>query len=132
MTKAMTIEREFHVRRGQRNRRHIRECKKTSPSANRVPRVARLVALAIRFEQLLRDGIVADQAQLAQLGRESRARLTQIMNLLNLAPDIQDELLGWRSLGPRRGRLSERSIRPIVAEVDWQKQRQIWLRLKPD
>ena len=51
------------------------------------------MALAIRFDQLIRDGVLADQAEIAKLGRVSRARLTQIMNLLNLAPSIQEEIL---------------------------------------
>ena len=50
------------------------------------------LALAIRFDQLIRDGVVTDQAELARLGHVSRARLTQIMNLLNLAPDIFEAL----------------------------------------
>jgi hypothetical protein len=49
--------------------------------------------LALRFEQLmLADGIAA-YAELARLGHVSRARITQIMNLLLLAPDIQEALL---------------------------------------
>jgi hypothetical protein len=90
------------------------------------------MALAIRFDQLIRDGTVADQAELARLGRVSRARLTQVMSLLNLAPDIQEELLRWQPSGQGRDRLSERGLRPIVAEVDWQKQRQMWTRSKLD
>jgi hypothetical protein len=52
-----------------------------------VPRVARLLALALRFETLIREGRVADYSALAGLGHVSRARMTQIMNLLLLAPD---------------------------------------------
>src|SRR5690349_7437481 len=59
----------------------------------RLPRVTKLMALAIKFDQMIRDGVVADQAELARLGHVSRARMTQIMNLLNLAPDIQEQLL---------------------------------------
>lgn len=59
----------------------------------RVPRVAKLMALAIRFEQLLRDGEIKSQAKLGMLGHVTRARLTQIPNLLCLAPDLQEQLL---------------------------------------
>lgn len=51
------------------------------------------MALAIQFNEIICSGEVKDQAELARLGRVSRARLSQIMNLLNLAPDIQDQLL---------------------------------------
>ena len=92
----------------------------------RVPRVARLMALAIRFEQLLRQGVVADYAALAHLGHVSRARVTQIMNLLCLAPDLQETLL----LLPRteRGRdpIILRDLQPIAAVLDWREQRRLW------
>src|SRR5690242_18906811 len=61
--------------------------------AGRVPRVARLLALAIRLEQLVQAGVIANYAALAKLGHVSRARVTQIQNLLLLAPDIQEALL---------------------------------------
>ena len=62
----------------------------TSPSAvppGRVPRVARLLALAIRLEQLVQARVIANYAALAELAHVSRARVTQIMNLRLLAPD---------------------------------------------
>src|SRR6202049_490318 len=59
----------------------------------RVPRVARLLALAHKLDGLLRQGTVANGAALARLGHVSRSRITQIMNLLYLAPDIQEFIL---------------------------------------
>src|SRR5262245_55461325 len=56
----------------------------------RVPRVSRWMALAIRFEHLLREGHVASYAELARLGHVTPARISQIMNLLYLAPDVQE------------------------------------------
>jgi hypothetical protein len=49
--------------------------------------------LAVRFEGLLREGTVRDYAELARLGGVSRARITQIMSLRNLAPVIQERIL---------------------------------------
>ncbi len=46
--------------------------------------IAKLMALAIRFEQMAWGGEVADYAELARLRHVTRARMTQIMNLLNL------------------------------------------------
>ncbi len=43
--------------------------------------------------ELIREGVVTDYAELARLGHVTRARVTQIMNLLHLAPDIQETLL---------------------------------------
>jgi hypothetical protein len=81
------------------------------------------MALAIRFDQLIRDGVVADQAELARLGHVSRARLTQIMNLLNLAPDIQEQILFLPDSRNRQGACSERHLRPVAAAPNWIRQR---------
>ena len=49
------------------------------------------MSLAIRFDHLLRDGIVADQAVLARLGHVTPSRRSQVMALLQLAPEIQGQ-----------------------------------------
>ena len=59
----------------------------------RVPRISRLMALAIRFDELIARGDIKNYAQLARLGHITRARVTQIMNLLHLAPDLQEQIL---------------------------------------
>ena len=56
----------------------------------RVPRISKLMALAIRFDGLIRDGKVRDMSELARLAHVTQPRMTQIMNLLHLAPDIQE------------------------------------------
>jgi hypothetical protein len=84
------------------------------------------MALAIRFDGLIRDGVVTDQAELARLGHVTRARLTQIMNLLNLAPDIQEEVLFLPPTEKGRDPITERDGRPIAAERNWRKQRRMW------
>jgi hypothetical protein len=63
------------------------------PEPPRVPRIARLMALAVKFQDMVDRGEVRDYADLARLGFVTRARLTQIMNLMLLAPDIQERLL---------------------------------------
>ena len=92
----------------------------------RVPRIARLLALAHRFDALLRDGVVRDQAELARFGHVSRARVTQIMNLLFLAPDIQESILFLREITRGRDRLTMRRIQPIALLPDWSRQRKEW------
>jgi hypothetical protein len=102
-----------------------KETRKTA-TKGRIARVARLMALAIRFDQMIRDGVVADQAELARLGHVTRARLTQIMNLLCLAPEIQEALLLVRNTEKRREVVTERSLRLIASVTDWGEQRRIW------
>src|ERR1035437_3766489 len=58
-----------------------------------IPRIARLMALTIRFEGLVRAGTIRDYADLARRGHVTRARVSQIMKLLDLAPDIQEEIM---------------------------------------
>lgn len=91
-----------------------------------IPRVARLMALAIHFEGLIRRGEAADYAELARVGRVTRARLTQIMALLHLAPDIQEELLHLPLTTTGRDKFTEHHLRPIAAVVEWEEQRRMW------
>jgi hypothetical protein len=86
-----------------------------------VPRIARLMALAIRFDGLLREDQIQDYAELARLGRVTRARMTQIMKLLDLAPDIQEQILFL----PNIQGLNERNLRPVVHTIDWGEQRRM-------
>ena len=94
-------------------------------ASHAIPRIARLMALAIRFEGLLRDKTIPDYAELARLGRVTRARMTQMMKLLDLAPDIQEQIL---FLPPIKG-LNERNLRPVVSRIDWQEQRRLFQKI---
>jgi hypothetical protein len=86
------------------------------------------MALAIKFDELIRRGEVRDCADLARLGHVSRARITQIMNLLNLAPEIQEELLYLDAAGSPSQGVRERHLRKLVSIVHWQEQQQFWHR----
>ncbi len=97
-------------------------------AARTIPRVARLMALAIRFEGLLREKKIRDYAELARRGRVTRARMTQIMKLLHLAPDLQEQIL---FLPPITG-LNERNLRRIVRCIDWGEQRRMFQKVLID
>ena len=99
-----------------------------SPGPPRIPRFARLMALAIKFQDMVDRGEVRDYAELARLGYVSRARITQIMNMLNLAPDIQEELLTSSPLGTEAA-VPERGLRHVTAVVGWSHQRKLWKEL---
>jgi hypothetical protein len=96
----------------------------------RLPRVARLMALAIRFEELLRDGTVKDFADLARLGRVTRARISQIMALLNLAPDLQERILFLAPVLVKQEEVSERNLRTVVDEPCWAQQRRLFTKIE--
>ena len=90
----------------------------------------RLMALAIRFDRLVREGAVRDYADLARLGHVTRARVTQIMNLLNLAPDIQEDTLFLPRVEGERDTVSGRQVRAVAREVDCGEQRKVWAEVK--
>jgi hypothetical protein len=89
------------------------------------PRIARLLALAIRLDGLFRAGAIRDYAEVARRGRVTRARLTQIMKLLDLAPDIQETILFL----PLGSRLKERNLRRVTATICWDEQRRLFQEL---
>ncbi len=95
----------------------------------RPPRVTCLLALAHRFEDLVRSGEVKDYADLARAGRVSRARVSQILKLLTLAPSIQEYIL---SLPPRTAGeepITESDLRPVVREPRWDRQHVLFEKL---
>ena len=97
-----------------------------APDPPRVPRITRLMALAIKFQDMVDRGEVSDYADLARLGYVTRARLTQIMNLMLLAPDIQSSLMFREQNTARIEALNERALRMLTTEVSWTSQRTIW------
>ncbi len=130
MTLALVFESTFHIQRGRRQRKGMCAGKAPTESKCRVPRIARLMALAIRFDGLIGSGQVANQAELARVGHVSRARLTQIMNLVLLSPDIQEELLFFTCAAAERSPMHLRQLQPIATTPDWGKQQAMWARLK--
>ena len=94
-------------------------------AAPRMPRVTRLMALAVKYQGMVDAGEMRDYADIARLGYVSRARVTQIMNLANLAPDIQEALLFPDGLLP-----PERQLRRLTVVVDWAGQRRAWRNLR--
>jgi len=95
-----------------------------------VSRIARLLALALRFEQLVSSGQIASYRELAELGHVSRARVSQVMNLLWLAPDLQEQILCLPRVEKGRDPIHLRQLQPIAATLDWQKQRKLWHKLQ--
>ena len=127
MTKEITIEFDVRAfRRGRPARRDEPALVQPKSVLGRMPRLSKLMALAIHLEGLRRAGEVADYAELARLGHVTRARMTQIMNLLLLAPDIQEEILFLSPLESGRAPILLRHLQPIAAVADWGKQRRLW------
>ena len=105
------------------------------PSAPRdeahVPRLTRLLALAVKCEGLVRSGSIPDYAELARRGWITPARVTQIMNLLDLAAPIQEEILSWPVTNRKWDPVSERALRRLTRIPSWSKQLELWRKLVP-
>lgn len=95
-------------------------------SRSRIPRITRLMALAIKFQDMVDRGEVRDYADLARLGYVTRARLTQIMNLLLLAPQIQEEVLRMSGQAAEGNEICERDVRAVTRITEWGRQRRAW------
>jgi hypothetical protein len=118
----ITVRRQVHFKAAAKGQKKVKRGQKPEMPTARVPRIARLMALAIHFDELLRERKVKDLAELARLGQVSRARVTQVMNLLNLAPAIQEELLFTEVVVAGRDVRTERKMRVPAAEYDWIRQ----------
>lgn len=59
----------------------------------------------------------------------TRARLTQLMNLLLLAPDIQEEVLALEYPAGRE-LITERTLRRLLESLVWEDQRALWAELR--
>jgi hypothetical protein len=133
MTTSMTIECDVHFdRRGRGARRRLEQGPQTAPPAlepGRTPRVTRLMALALRLDDQVRRGTLASHSEAAALGCVSRARVSQIMNLLNLAPDVVEALLFLPRTQRGRDPIHLRLLQPIASTFDWRKQRRLWREL---
>ena len=124
MTRPLKITKAVHFRSMRKGRKELREgVEEPLPTLGSVPRVSRLLALALHMDDLRRQGEVTDYAELARLAMVTRARMTQIMSLLLLAPDIQEEILFLPRSEGGLDPVGEKGVRPIAAVPDWRKQR---------
>ena len=130
MNEPLKVTRKFHIARRHHGRKQLRNGSAPDVPVGRVPRIAQLMALAIRCDKLIRDGVIANQSELAEFGHITTARMTQIMTLLNLAPDIQEQLLFLPRRQRGRDMIIENDVRPIVQTFDWKKQRRLWSKLQ--
>lgn len=122
-----TVTREIHFAvKGNRKRAIAGPAPSKSAPKGRIPRISKLMALAIRFDQLIQDGVVANQSELARLAHVTQPRMTQIMNLLNLAPNIQEEILHLPEVKQGRDPVTERDLRALIRHALWSHQRQVY------
>ena len=131
MSKPVSINFHFSIKqRGRGAKKRIVEgaaqSDESKPALERIHRISRYMALAIHFEDLIRQGVVTDYADLARLGHVTRARVTQIMNLRLLAPEIQEELLLGEKNGDNHMPIQLKSVQVLATQCSWATQRKLW------
>jgi DNA-binding transcriptional regulator YdaS (Cro superfamily) len=84
-----------------------------------------MLALAHHLERAIHAGRVADRAALARELGLTRARISQLLALLLLAPDIQEAILFAEAIDGREP-ISMRALRPLTTLDTWSEQRRAW------
>lgn len=95
-----------------------------------LPRIARLMALALKFDAQVESRELKDYADIARLGQISSSRISKVMSLTLLAPDIQEEILFLPQYTSGIDPWGERNILEIATEPLWSKQRERWQQIK--
>ena len=125
----VTVECPVYFRTGRFGAREMRPGAGTNahpPPPARTPKIARQMALALRFEGMLHRGEVGTQEDIARLGQVTQAYVSRIMGLLNLAPDLQEALLFWPRVEKGRPPVKLRDVEAVLAEPAWKAQRARW------
>ena len=129
MNAGMTIECNFHFGKQAKGRKTFVAGAEPEVPKGRLPKVTPWMALAIKLGGLLRSGAIGSHSEVAELGHVTRARISQIMNLLNLAPDIQEAILFLPEVERGGDPVILAELQPIAAEKDWARQRKAWRRM---
>jgi len=93
------------------------------------PTLRKNLILAYQLQELFKDG-KASAKQAAQWLNMHEVRVNQILNLLLLAPKIQEEIINADNA--TLASIPEYKLRSVINEVDWQQQGQLWRELIKD
>ena len=124
-----TVEVQFQLHASRPSERDLPEHTTISGPGN-LPRITRVLATARQFEEMIAQGEAGHYADLACLAGVTRERISQIMDLLWLAPGIQQEILELPPASPGRFPIGEVALRRVASQMDWAQQREDWGKLK--
>jgi hypothetical protein len=105
--------------------RHKRFAEASPTPVHRPARVALMLALAHKLQESIDAGVVKDRAEAARRLGVTRARLTHMLDLLLLAPDLQEQVLFVDAVDGVQP-LSERTLRRVARAGTWGEQRSMW------
>lgn len=95
----------------------------------RLPRITQVLAMALQFQEMIDWGEIRRHSDVARLGCVSRERISQLMVLTWLAPDIQDAILRLPQVPGGRYPVSEGALRKMARLPSWEDQRAQWCSL---
>jgi hypothetical protein len=98
--------------------------------SGRLPRVTQVMAMAIHFQDMIQRGEAQHYADIGKLGCLSRERVSQVMELLWLAPRIQQEILEFPPAAAGRFPITEVAVRRIANAMLWEDQGREWKKLQ--
>lgn len=120
----------FRVRSGHSWKLTEQEPEPESEPIRRPARVAHMLALAHALQGAIDDGLYENRAEVARRFGLTRARVTQLLGLVMLAPDIQEDVL-FMEASDGAEPLSVRALRPLATMSSWTQQRRAWRKLRP-
>ena len=82
--------------------------------------------MALQFQEMIDRGEINRHADLARLGCVSRERISQMMLLTWLAPDIQEAILRLPQVPGGRFPITEGALRKMARLPLWEDQRARW------
>jgi len=101
--------------------------KKETPG--KVPTVSRMMALAIFYEQLIKDGKIKSVSDIGRLENVSQQRVSQIMSLLYLSPKLQEKLLSLPRQYRNSCRIPTEQCIQIAKIIDFERQKEMFERI---
>jgi len=123
----MTLKIQAHFVAGKRGRQLLRFGPKPPESIAAPPsRLAKLMALAIKYDEFLKRGDIRDYAALARTHSVDPGVITRVMNLRLLAPEIQEAILALAAAPNGKNELHLKHVLPIARIADWKEQRRGW------
>jgi hypothetical protein len=125
----VTVRLQPTVRQIQRSPRKLAAVTTPTLRQGSLPRISRALALALHFQQMIERGEVRTYTDLARLAAVSKERISQLMMLNWLAPDIQDAVLNLPPTFAGRFPISETKMREIAKQPNWAEQRSRWAEL---
>jgi uncharacterized membrane protein len=121
----------LHRVRRRFGRQFVTEAPPPVAPACRPARVAVMLAIAHTIATRIDTGQLHDQAEAARRLGVTRARVSQLLALLQLAPDLQERVLLLEAVDGIEPPLSERTLRHVLRARDWTEQRALFPPMRP-